>query len=76
MEMTTYEVTGVVPTPTYDPVKPYFSHHESTAPKGTKPYEIGEAGRKIKATTESKETAAVLKAAFEKVLKDVEVTEK
>lgn len=54
-----YKVTGTIPTPQYDPEHPFFTHHESTAPKG-KIHDNGRAGRKVSVTTEAEKRAEEL----------------
>ena len=70
--MTLYTVTGTVPTPMADKHMPQFGHHPSTWPTG-KSAQVGEAGRKVSVTTDSKAVAKTLQNVFTTVFDDVKV---
>jgi len=64
-------VIGTVPTPMYNPNKPYFDHHHTTWPKGRKLRPNGSRGRTIEVRTENPAVAEELIRIFGKVFKDV-----
>jgi len=76
--MTTYTVTGVVPTPYYDPSKPVFMHEPCTDPSrnSSKLRQNGEASHIISVNTKSKAVADSLASVFKAVLEDVGVTKR
>jgi hypothetical protein len=59
-----YKVTGVIPTPMYNPKRPVFDHDESTRPprtgKRSLPYPVGAAGRVVEVISDSPTVAETL----------------
>jgi len=71
--MKNYTVTGTVPTPLANPDYPAFDHHHTTMKPRTR-HPVGEAGRKVSVTTDSKKVAEDLQHVFNKVFDEVSVT--
>jgi len=70
--MTTYVITGRVPTPMYDPNNPVFVHHPD-ATLGQSRIN-GTPNRKVSVKTEDREVAKRLHSVFKAVFEDITVT--
>ncbi len=68
-----YIVTGIVPTPEYDPRHPFFAHHASTDPtrQSVRSRENGSGGHVITVRCSTKATAQAMLRVFKAIFRDV-----